>query len=95
MDKLIAALKNNGSITINGQILNDDDMKDIILNLKLNINEPATVGGTLTNIANNIMKGGSMDNSIYEQMQRGGFINSDYSELQLNNDTLSLTEFHQ
>ena len=49
---------------------------------------------TLTNIAKGInMKGGSMDNSLYEQMQ-GGFINSEYSELQMNNDTLSLTEFH-
>jgi hypothetical protein len=93
MDKLLAALKNKESITINGQILTNDDMEDV--KLKLNIYESATVGGTLTNIANNIMKGGSMDNSIYEQMQRGGFINSDYSELQLNNDTLSLTEFHQ
>lgn len=48
---------------------------------------------TLTNIAKRIgMKGGSMDNSLYEQMQ-DGFINSEYSELQMDNDTLSLTDF--
>ena len=53
-----------------------------------------SMNDTLTNIAKRFnMKGGSMDNSIYEQMD--GFINSEYSELEMNNDTLSLTEFQR
>lgn len=83
----ITSLKNQ----MNTMIEYSKNMPNIV-NSKNMPNIVNSMNDTLTNIAKRFnMKGGSMDNSIYEQMN--GFINSEYSELEMNNDTLSLTEF--